>query len=230
MLINDDFTQRVVVHGDELEWLDSPIDGVHRRPLDRIGEEVARATTIVRYAPYSSFSPHVHTGGEEFFVLEGVFQDEHGDFPEGSYIRNPPQSRHTPRSTPGTIIFVKLWQMRPEDSTHVRLRTDYMQSVPVTGFDGVTVTPLYQDHLEDVALYRLEAGSRLNLTTPKGAEVLVLDGTVAEGEDSLRKYSWMRAPLNSELNLRAGTQGAKIWVKQGHITQAEDEIARVSAA
>ena len=74
--------------------------GVERRMLDRIGDEVARATSIVRYAAGSRFSPHTHGGGEEFLVLDGVFQDEHGDYPAGSYVRNPPTSRHTPGSRP----------------------------------------------------------------------------------------------------------------------------------
>ena len=102
MDLNADFTKRVVVHAATLDWKPSPMPGVERRMLDRIGEEVARATSIVRYAPESQFSPHVHGGGEEFLVLEGVFQDEHGDFPEGSYVRNPPQSRHTPGRAVGS--------------------------------------------------------------------------------------------------------------------------------
>ena len=113
MELNADFSQRVAVHAASIAWTPSPMPGVDRRMLDRLGEEVARATTIVRYAPESAFSAHVHTGGEEFIVLDGVFQDEHGDFPAGSYIRNPPQSRHTPRSAPGCTIFVKLWQLNP---------------------------------------------------------------------------------------------------------------------
>ncbi|GEB72590.1 hypothetical protein PCARR_b0404 [Pseudoalteromonas carrageenovora IAM 12662] len=104
MKIAADFTQRVVVHSEQLDWIPSPMAGVDRRPLDRVGAEVARATSIVRYAPGSEFSPHVHTGGEEFIVLEGVFQDEHGDFPQGSYIRNPPQSKHKPGSQNGCVI------------------------------------------------------------------------------------------------------------------------------
>ena len=120
MRINADFDRRVLVHADELEWLESPMPGVHRRPLDRIGGEVARATTIVRFAPGSRFSEHTHGGGEEFVVLEGVFQDEHGDFPAGSYIRNPPTSHHTPASAPGCTIFVKLWQMDPDDRAEVK--------------------------------------------------------------------------------------------------------------
>ena len=95
MELNADFSQRVAVHAARLPWLASPIAGVGRRMLDRIGDEVARATSIVRYAPASRFSAHTHGGGEEFIVLDGVFQDEHGDYPAGSYVRNPPTSRHT---------------------------------------------------------------------------------------------------------------------------------------
>jgi len=74
MEILADFTQRAVVHSASLAWLASPMPGVDRRPLDRVGGEVARATTIVRYAKGSKFSAHVHTGGEEFIVLEGYFK------------------------------------------------------------------------------------------------------------------------------------------------------------
>ncbi len=93
MNLNADFKERVVVHSDQLDWVASPMPGVDRRMLDRIGGEVARATTIVCYAPNSKFSAHTHTGGEEFIVLEGVFQDEHGDFPAGTYVRNPPRQK-----------------------------------------------------------------------------------------------------------------------------------------
>ena len=97
-----------VVHGSAEPYVPSPMPGVDRRPLDRIGGEVARATSIVRYAPGSAFSPHTHRGGEEFFVISGTFSDEHGDFGPGSYVRNPPGSSHTPSSLPGCEIFVKV--------------------------------------------------------------------------------------------------------------------------
>ena len=104
MNLNSDFTVRAAVHAGRLEWTPSPIPGVDRRMLDRVGAEVARATSIVRYAPGSRFSPHTHGGGEELLVLDGVFQDEHGDFPAGSYIRNPPTTSHTPGSESGCTI------------------------------------------------------------------------------------------------------------------------------
>src|SRR6266704_5630699 len=111
-LVNADFSRRVVIATDEMPWIPSPQAGVERRPLDRIGGEVARATSLVRYAPASAFAAHTHGLGEEFLVLDGVLSDEHGDYPTGTYVRNPPGSRHSPRTAPGCMILVKLRQMR----------------------------------------------------------------------------------------------------------------------
>src|SRR6516165_7300059 len=87
MELNADSSCRAAVHAAQLPWVASPMPGVERRMLDRIGNEIARATSIVRYAPGSHFSPHTHGGGEEFFVLEGIFRDEHGEFPAGAYVQ-----------------------------------------------------------------------------------------------------------------------------------------------
>src|SRR6516164_811579 len=115
-LINADFTQRIVIATETMPWIPSPQAGVERRMLDRIGSEVARATSLVRYAAASSFPAHEHALGEEFLVLNGVFSDEHGDYPAGTYIRNPPLSRHAPRTAPGCTILVKLRQMEPAET------------------------------------------------------------------------------------------------------------------
>src|SRR5512139_2974358 len=144
MEINADFTRRAAVHAAPLEWTPSPMAGVDRRMLDRIGGEVARATSIVRYAPKSNFSAHTHGGGEEFLVLEGVFQDEHGDYPAGFYIRNPPTSAHTPGSEAGCTIFVKLWQFDPADRESVRLDTSKLTYDADPQRSGVRVAKLFE--------------------------------------------------------------------------------------
>ncbi|MEO0915172.1 MAG: cupin domain-containing protein [Pseudomonadota bacterium] len=214
---NADFSKRAVVHGAEEPWVPSPMAGVDRRMLDRIGDEVARATSIVRYAPGSSFSSHVHTGGEEFFVLEGVFQDEHGDFPAGSYIRNPPESSHTPGSKPGCTTFVKLWQFDLADRTHVRMDTGKMRFVAERA--GVEVMPLYTDAREDVVLERWAAGAEIALDAHGGMEVLVLEGGFAEGGDAFRPQSWLRLPKGSASVATAGPEGARVWIKRGHLAE-----------
>lgn len=219
MEINADFSQRAVVHGADLDWVPSPMAGVDRRMLDRIGGEVARATSIVRYQPGSAFSAHVHDGGEEFFVLDGVFQDEHGDYPAGSYVRNPPTSRHVPASAPGCTIFVKLWQFDLVDRTFTRIDTNKMAWLPDPQQQGAQVMPLFNDTTEDVRLERWDGGAAITLDAPAGAEVLTLDGTFTEAGETFLPQSWLRLPRNGVANLRAGPHGAQIWVKRGHLTE-----------
>lgn len=212
---NSDFTRRAVVHAADEDWIASPMPGVDRRILDRIGDEVARATSIVRYAPGSAFSSHVHTGGEEFLVLDGVFSDEHGDFPEGSYIRNPPQSSHTPGSDPGCTIFVKLWQFDLADRTHVRIDTNKMRFLP--GGNAVEIMPLFSDGREDVALERWAPGATVSLEAPGGLELLVLDGGFVEDNDRFRRLSWLRLPKGASSAAEVGPEGARVWIKRNHL-------------
>ena len=229
MKINAEFDQRVVVHSGVMDWQDSPMPGVSRRPLDRVGGEVARATSVVRYAPGSSFSSHVHTGGEEFLVIDGVFQDEHGDFPAGSYIRNPPQSSHTPGSEPGCTILVKLWQFEPEDRKSLRLQTDELVATPHPTQAGVSTISLYQDELEQVSLQTWESGCQLELNAEAGIEVFVLEGSFTQQADELVTHSWLRLPAGDQFFARAGQQGAKVWVKQNHLKTVTQQIQRVVA-
>ena len=222
MELNADFEARVLVHSDDLEWTASPMPGVDRRMLDRIGDEVARATSIVRYAPESHFSAHTHTGGEEFIVLDGVFQDEHGDFPEGTYVRNPPTTRHTPGSAPGCTIFVKLWQFDMDDRTQFRKTMADELSAPV---NGVARAVLHKDAREEVSYFHLDAGAALSVDDPGGIEVLMIAGTMTDGEADLRKGSWLRLPQGMPLHAVAGPDGAKVWMKTGHLPFAKAPAA-----
>ena len=217
MELNADFSQRVVVHGDETAWVKSPMPGVERRMLDRIGGEVARATSIVRYEAGSHFSPHTHDGGEEFLVLEGVFQDEHGDFPAGSYIRNPPTSSHTPGSEAGCVILVKLWQFDPEDRTPVKIDTNKMGSVRSADRAGISIMPLFEDARETVQIESWEPGAEVRLDVPDGAEFFVLSGAFEEGGEHFRPQSWLRLPRGTRLDAKAGPNGARVWVKTRHL-------------
>lgn len=217
MELNSDFSQRVAVHGTDLPWQSSPLPGVDRRMFDRIGDEVARATSIVRYAPGSAFSPHVHTGGEEFLVLDGVFQDEHGDFPVGTYVRNPPESRHTPASAQGCTIFVKLWQFDLADRMPVTIQTADMSFDAAPGRVGVEVLSLFEDSREHVSLEKWLPGQAVILDAPGGLEVLVLDGAFVESGDEFQSQSWLRLAAGTRSEAVAGETGATVWLKRGHL-------------
>lgn len=227
MEINADFSQRSLLHTPQLDWQDSPMKGVRRRVLDRVGKEVARATSVVSYAPDSHFSPHVHTGGEEFIVLEGVFQDEHGDFPAGFYVRNPPQSSHTPRSDDGCIIFVKLWQFDLEDRQAVAID---MNTAPLQDDDkrhGVQINTLFRNERETVRLEHWQAGASVTVDTSGGAELLVLEGGFTDHGDTVETLSWLRLPIGAGFQATAGSAGARVWIKTGHLRFAEQEKTRL---
>lgn len=219
MRLNADFSARVAIHSAREPWVRSPIAGVERRMLDRIGNEVARATSIVRYAPGSRFSAHTHRGGEEFLVLEGVFQDEHGDYPAGSYVRNPPESQHTPGSRPGCVLFVKLWQFASEDRTHVRIDTGKLAFLPASARGGVDLMPLFDVADEHVRLERWAPNASISIALAAGAEFLVLEGSFGEGEERFEPHSWLRLPPGSKLEAKAAPSGCRLWVKTGHLAR-----------
>ncbi len=218
MELNADFDRRAAVHAARIPWTPSPAPGVDRRMLDRLGGEVARATTIVRFAPDSRFPAHVHKGGEEFFVLDGLFQDEFGDFPAGSYVRNPPESTHSPASAPGCTLFVKLWQFGLHDRTHVRIGTNEMAFLPAPGRPGVEIMPLFKDGREDVRLERWGPNATIPIDAAGGMEILVLDGSFLEGGERFERLSWLRLPKTAKTEVRTSESGARLWVKQGHLS------------
>lgn len=219
MHINADFTCRALVHAARLDWVASPMPGVERRMLDRIGDEVARATSLVRYAPKSAFSAHTHGGGEEFLVVEGVFQDEHGDYPTGTYVRNPPTSSHTPGSEPGCVILVKLHQFDPDDRHPVRIDTNEVSPQPVPDRPGVSLVPLHRDAREEVRLERWAPGAAVEIGAPGGLEAFVLKGGFQEGDDKLVRHSWLRLPPGAVFRATSSAAGAEVWIKTGHLAE-----------
>jgi anti-sigma factor ChrR (cupin superfamily) len=225
MEINADFSLPVTVHAAHLPWTPSPMAGVDRKMLDRIGGEVARATSIVCYAPGSHFRPHVHEGGEEFLVLEGVFEDEHGVYPAGTYVRNPRGTRHTPGSTPGCTLFVKLWQFDPTDTHQLSVDIAGVDALAHPGQQGGTVRELHSDARERVTVEQLPPGSRVCVSAEGGLELLILAGDMTTaGAERLEQYSWLRLPAGTAARATAGDDGVRFWLKTGHLRFARDYL------
>lgn len=86
------------------QWLPGLVPGLAVMPLhEHAGEHAA----LVRWQPETFFQSHAHFGGEEILVLDGVFEDEFGRYPAGSWLRSPHLSRHQPFSREGCTIYVK---------------------------------------------------------------------------------------------------------------------------
>ena len=218
MRLNADFSERVVIRPDDYTWVDSPMPGVERMMLDRIGDEVARATSLVRYAPGSTFSSHVHTGGEEFLVLEGEFGDEHNSYPKGTYVRNPIGTSHTPRvGDDGCIIFVKLQQVDAGDQAQFAIATTTADFRPAAT-PGIEYLPLHEYDQERVALIRWAPDTRVERHEhEKGEEVLVLEGAFYDEHGAYPAGTWMRSAHGSAHEPYTQEEGALVYVKTGHL-------------
>ncbi|HVS64110.1 MAG TPA: cupin domain-containing protein [Thermoanaerobaculia bacterium] len=222
MRIHADLTIPAIVRSNELPWTPSPMRGVDRRMLERDGEEVARATSLVRYAPHSRFSQHVHGGGEELLVLEGAFSDEHGEFPAGSYLRNPVSSSHSPRSEDGCVLFVKLHWMHADDRQVVRARLDEQaakawKTIEQEHTGSVSLCRLHAFREESTSVCRLEPGSTVEgWAAPDGLELLVLAGACQVERQKLGRHGWARMPAGCAPRIES-VDGAFLLLKQGHL-------------
>lgn len=220
--IRANFDQRVVVLPGEESWVASPSAGVERMMLDRIGDEVARATSIVRVPPNGAVPRHVHSGGEEFLVLEGLFADERGDYPAGTYVRNPVGSSHAPRAGGhGATLLVKLQQFAPDDGARLVIHTPTMPWYPGSAA-GLSVLPLHEFEAEHVALVRWAPNASFHRHSHWGGEeIFVLEGVLRDEHGEYPAGSWIRSPHMSTHTPFTDSAGATIFVKVGHLLPAQ---------
>ena len=199
-LINADLSVRAVAHTEQMQWTRSPSGTVWRKRVHLVGEpESGQVTSIVRYEPKSSFPSHDHPDGEEILVLEGIFSDEHGDWPAGTYLLNPHGFRHAPFSEAGCLLFVKLRQFPGRERHHVVVDTNALEWQPGS-IPGVAKKPLYEQpgFSDEMYLERWDAGAELGVIAYEhGAELFVIDGAFTDDEGSYSRGSWLRMPAGS---------------------------------
>lgn len=216
MQLNANLAQRVVVHHPSLPWMASPAPGIHRRLIERDGEEVARATSVVRYEAGSQFPCHNHDLGEEIFVLEGTLTDEHGSYGPGTYLKNPTGTSHAPGSIDGCTLFVKLRHLAPHDTQQVVIDTTQAPWYPGL-VPGLTVMPLSAFETEHTALVRWAPGTFFNPHRHHGGEeILVVDGVFEDEHGRYPAGTWVRSPHLSQ-HQPFSVEGCTILVKTGHL-------------
>ena len=214
---NSDLQSRVVLIESEEEWRSSPSDGVERLYLDRADfSENTSATSIVKFDKQSLFSGHAHQNGEEFLVLEGVFSDEHGDYPKGTYVRNPHGSCHSPFSKEGCKIFVKLRQFKRDDNARI---VKSMLEPWHAHNEKVNFLKLHEFKNEITYLAKFKPDSEVNLPFRKngGEEILILSGEIRDNINNFSAITWIRDPKSCFIQAYAGANGACVFVKSGHL-------------
>ena len=215
--INGDLSVRVSADTNRMEWSPSPSGTVWRKRVHRVGPaESGQVTSVVRYEPDSSFPSHDHPGGEEILVLEGVFSDEHGDWPAGTYLLNPDGFRHAPFSREGCVLFVKLRQFPGRERRHIAVDTNHLDW-QASSRAGVEVRRLYEQagFSDTVRLERWAPGTNLGRSTySHGAELFVLAGQFADESGSYMNGWWLRFPVGSSHRPRTD-KGCILYAKEG---------------
>lgn len=217
-LLRADFSRAEVVDTTALPWVDSPAVGVQRKLIERDGGEAARATSLVRYAPGARFAAHLHPLGEEILVLQGTFADEHGVYPAGTYLKNPPGSRHAPFTEQGCTLLVKLRHMQPDDGERVVIDTHQAPWLPGL-VQGLSVKPLSDFAGEHAALVQWAPGT---VFAPHrhwgGEEIYVIEGVFEDEHGQYPAGTWMRSPHLSQ-HAPFSWSGCTIFVKVGHLPE-----------
>lgn len=214
-MLNMNFEKRVVIDTNQLSWQRSPASGIWRKPLARAEAERGHATSIVKYEAGATYKEHGHPSGEEIFVLEGVFSDETGDYPAGTYIRNPEGFNHTPFSKQGCTIFVKLYQFQPSDNEQIRINTN--QANWLAGQGNLKVMPLHSFKGESTALVHWPAGEKFVPHVHMGGEeIFVIRGEFIDEYDRYPTGCWIRSPHLSQ-HYPYVEQDTVILVKVGHL-------------
>ena len=216
MKLNTNYSERVVINSLDLNWVASPTFGIERRLLERDGNEDARATSVVRYAPGASFPRHTHPLGEEIYVLRGDFQDEHGVYPAGTYLKNPPGSDHSPKTLGGCELFVKLRHLEATDAQRVVALPEERVWHPGMAL-GLQVCPLDSSGNCHTALVRWAPGTPFGRHRHVGGEeIFVLEGVFEDENQAYSAGTWLRNPHLS-VHQPFSTQGCLILAKTGHL-------------
>ena len=221
--LNMDRGQRLAIDSARLDWEPSPMTGVWRKKLEREAAESGQVrsgqvTSVVRYDADTYFTPHEHPLGEEILVLEGVFSDEYGDYPAGSYLRNPPGSSHAPFSENGCTILVKLNQFDANDRARVCVRPHELVWRPGL-VDGLSVMSLHSHKVTHTALVRWAPGTVFQPHShPGGEEIFVIEGVFEDEQGHYPAGCWLRNPPWSRHH-PFSKEGCTLLVKVGHIPE-----------
>jgi anti-sigma factor ChrR (cupin superfamily) len=211
---NDNTNLRAVAAASEMQWTATESQSVRRKRFEHDGGSPPRVTSVVEYAANSQFPGHQHPLGEEFLVLQGVFSDEHGHYPTGTYVRNPPGSAHVPFSEPGCIILVKLQQMSTDERQSTVVDALGSEGWQETDDEALSRKTLFECANEIVTLYEFQPGAELTMRTDRGViEIFVIEGCVEDELGLYMPWTWVRIPAQSELNVSSPT-GAVIYLKQ----------------
>lgn len=218
---NADFSQRVVIHPSDKQWGETQMSGVRFQLLEACCLPYPRRTLVLDCKPGSVINKHDSQMEVEFFVLDGEIADENGNYPKGTYVRNPNGSSHA-HSKLGCRLFVKLSQIHEEDQGQRVINTKRESKWLPGPVEGTEIYPLHMWDCESVFLIRwLSEASFKPTLNPDGEEIYVVHGQLNDKQGTYPKGSWIRNPPVSWQSWEADN-GTIVYYKHGHFPDSSE--------
>ena len=224
-MLNADMSKQVIVRASQNEWQTSPSSTVRRKRFHLVGEpESGQVTSLVEYLPGATFHRHEHPDGEEILVLEGVFSDEAGDWPAGSWLLNPEGFAHAPFSEKGCLLFVKLrqypgaahlkldWPTLPNQSKPTATKPVTVSELLIQGDESISIVSFGYD---EVASDEEQVTREYTRQYESGVEGFVLEGEVEMNGNPLVQHDWFRLPAGASLTLASNQ--CRLYLKANNV-------------
>ena len=212
-MINADLSVPVIVRSAAMDWTPSPSPHVLRKRFFLRGPaEAGQVTSLVKYLPGAEFPSHGHPDGEEILVLDGVFSDQTGDWPAGSWLLNPEGFAHGPWSAEGCLLFVRLRQYPGRCQQTVTFGEPEWQRLT----DRVLLAS--EQTMKRICV--LAPDQSLQLAGTGGVEGFVLDGHLKLDVAPLEAFDWFRVPAGERITLES--EGCALYLDEGSVSRLAD--------
>ncbi len=215
---NGDFSQRVVILPDDLQWGETEMPGVLFKLFEECRQPYQRRTLLLECLPGSLIKRPDEHAEVEFLVLNGEVADIEGSYPAGTYVRNPDSSTYA-HSEFGCSLFVKLSQIH-EDDQQTRIIDTHRENRWLPGpEEGTEIYPLHMWDAESMFLIRWGGPASVKPSiNPHGEELFVIQGELKDRTGSYPQGSWIRNPAESWQSWQADS-GTLIYYKHGHFPE-----------
>lgn len=204
--MNNDYSKRVVLNEKELEYISNSNNTILKKLLS---QKENQETAILEMPKNSQLNSNEKFNNVEILVLDGIYINEFGAHPKGTYLKLSNENELHVKTTSGCKIFRKINYF--ENSEKLIINT--------------TSTPWQQGH-GNLKVMPLDSQSALVLW-PKnekfiphshwgGEEIFVVYGKFMDEYGVYPQNSWIRSPHRS-FHTPFVEEETLIYVKTGHI-------------
>lgn len=215
-MINMDFTKRVVLDTNVVDWQKTGVNGITIKPLAIQDDDLGHLTAMIRYNDKSVYTRKERSNGEELLVLAGTFSTHSGDYPTGTYYRNPRDILQLPFSQHGCIVFAKLNQIHPEDNQ--KIAKNVCTDAWVDSKYSAKMQFLSQHGTEQTLMVKWPKGyAYKGEGNVGGTEIFVISGELHDDTNCYSAGTWLRTMGAPFSNGKVKEEMVAL-VKYGHLS------------